>query len=187
MTKKKTIFIFLGASGSGKTTAGIYLNEKLGIPGLVSHTTRPPRVGEKHGYSYYFVSSLDEFEVIEKIEYAEYGGNHYALSKSEVERKLKDYDKVFVITEINGVRQIQSYYKDNPVVDVKVIYFDTTLELMEERMKLRGDSEENIKKRLEKAVKDKELENGKYADFIIPADVSLEELYKKVEEIVKGL
>ena len=180
---KKTMFILLGASGAGKTTGGIYLKEKLGVPECISDTTRKMRDGEIDGYSYYFKNRL-QFFFTRKIEKSNYAGNYYCLSKKEVERKFKENDKVFLIADIHGVEQIKNYYKNNPNVDVVVIYFDTTLEVMEERMRARGDSEENIRKRLDKAIRDKELENGKYADYVLPANITLEEMYRQLESIV---
>ena len=181
---KKTIYIFLGASGSGKTTAGIYVKENLNIPELISHTTRKPREGEIDGYTYYYITR-EEFPLIEKVESSNYSGEDlYCLSKQEAEEKLSKYDKVFIIADIDGVKQIKDYYEDNSQVDVKVVYFDITLDLIEERMRKRGDSDEDIKKRLNKAIESKELENGKYADYVLSHKFSLKELYTAITNIV---
>ena len=180
---RKIMYILVGASGAGKTTGGIYIKEVWKVPEFTSTTTRDQREGELEGYSYYLRNKL-QFYFTRKIEKSNYGGNLYCLSKKEVNRVFSKNDKGFVIADIHGVQQIKDYYKDDPSVEVVVIYFETTLELMEERMRERGDSEENIRKRLSKAIKDKELENGRYADYILSHKFSLEELYTAIANII---
>lgn len=177
--KEKRIFILMGASGVGKTTLGNFLKEQ-GIPELVSHTTREKRSGEIDGETYYFVSK-EEFDQIEKIEFSNYNGNFYCLSKKEVEEKLQKHDKVFVIADINGVKQIKAHYPKQ----VTVIYISASLEEMKQRMKARGDSEEKIQSRIDYALKTKELENGKYADYIIE-NHDLNQAKKELLRIVLG-
>ena len=174
----KRIFILLGPSGAGKTTLGGYLKE-LGIPELVSHTTRPMREGEVDGISYYFVSK-EEFDTLEKDEFSNYGGSFYCLSKKEIENKFKDYDTVFAITDINGVKQLKEKYPE-----IKVIFITIPLEEMEKRMRDRKDTEENIQKRLRNAIENKEHDNIKYADYVIE-NFDLEVSKQKIRDIVFG-
>lgn len=167
----------MGASGSGKTTIGQYLIS-LGIPEIISHTTRKIRKGEKHGVTYYFVTK-EEFDRIEKIEEVTYNGNHYCISKNEIEKKLGNNNKVFVICDVNGMRQLKKFYPK----EVVVIYIYTSFEEMERRMRLRGDSEESIRKRLEYAKETNELDNGKYADFIVRND-DFEKTKEQIKQII---
>lgn len=172
----KLIYLIIGPSGSGKTTLGNFLKEN-GVPELISHTTRKMRKGEIDGETYYYVTK-EEFDKIDKIEVSNYGGNHYCLSRKEVEEKLRKYDKVFAIVDVNGVKQIKKHY-DNVVV----VYIDVTMEEMTERMKQRGDKEENIIKRLKYAIDTKEFSNKKYADIIIRND-SLERAKEALKNVV---
>lgn len=173
----KEIFVLMGASGSGKTTIGNYLKE-VGIPEIVSHTTRQKREGEVEGETYYYVTK-EEFDQIEKVESVKYGNNYYCISKKEIENKFQKHDKLFVICDINGMEQLQKHYPGQ----VCVIYLHTSLEEMERRMRLRGDSEENIKIRLEYAKQTNELENGRFADYIVENN-DLEETKRQVLDIV---
>jgi len=173
--EKKKIFILVGPSGSGKDTLGAYLKEK-GIPELVSHTTRGMRKGEVNGISYHFISK-QEFSGIEKIEYSEYAGNFYCLSKKEVEEKLNKYDKVFAITNIDGMEQVKKQYPN----EVVPIFIDATLKEMKDRMKKRGDSEEEIRKRIDNAIKNKEFLNKGKCKYVIrnkEIKKAKEDLYK---------
>lgn len=157
----KKIFILVGPSGSGKTTLGRYL-ESLGIPELVSHTTREPRKGEIEGKSYYFINK-EEFDKIERVEYSNYSGNFYCLSKKEVENKLSNYEIVFAVTDINGMKQIKKQYPEETVS----IFIEVTMDEMIDRMLERGDNKESIAKRMSNAVLNEELKNGKYCDYIV--------------------
>jgi len=140
---------------------GRYLR-KIGIPELISHTTRQIRVGETEGISYYFVNK-EEFDSIEKIEYSNYAGNYYCLSKKEVEDKLSKYDKVFAITDYHGVEQIKQIYPDITTT----IFIDVTYDDMIKRMKNRGDKKEDIAKRIYNSIMTDEKENKHKCDFIV--------------------
>ena len=159
--KGKQIIVLMGASGSGKTTIGIYLKE-LGIPEIISHTTRPKREGEVDGVTYYYVTK-EEFDKIDRIEEVQYQDHFYCISRNEIENKFKTSDLLFVICDVNGMEQVKANYPDQ----VTVIYLYISMEEMEKRMRDRGDSEENIQKRLAYANATDELENGKFADVMI--------------------
>jgi guanylate kinase/CYTH domain-containing protein len=178
--KDRKIFILMGSSGSGKTTLGNYLKE-IGIPEIVSHTTRKMRKGEIPGVTYYYITK-EEFDKIEKIEWTEYpkgSGNFYCLSKQEVENKLSQYGRVFAITDVNGVMQLKTHYPN----EVEVIYVYTSLEETERRMRARGDKEEKIQERLQHALQSGELLNYPYADYVIENN-DLEESKKRLFQIV---
>lgn len=176
----RNIFVLMGGSGTGKTTLGNYLKE-IGIPEIVSHTTRKMRENEIPGETYYFIDR-EEFDSIEKVEWTEYpkdSGIFYCLSKNEVENKLSHYGSVFAITDQFGMKQLKDQYPN----EVKVIYITIPLSEMEKRMRSRGDSEENIQKRLLQAKETGELNNYNLADFVIE-NIDLEESKKQISEIV---
>lgn len=52
---KPTVIAIVGDSGTGKTHLSNYLKMRLGIPVIVSHTTRPRREDERHGRDYFFI------------------------------------------------------------------------------------------------------------------------------------
>lgn len=175
---RKAIINIVGASGSGKTTIGNFLKSK-GIPELVSHTTRPMREGEKEGNPYYFITK-EEFDKLEKVQQTVYADNYYCVSKKEVENKLKDNKYTYVITAIDGTKQI----KDNCNTNVIVVYVKTDIDTMKKRMKERGDSESDIAKRIKYAIDTKELENEKYADIIIDNTKNLNEATEQLEDFL---
>ena len=55
------MILLAGPSASGKTEIAKILMKDFGIRKVVTHTTRPPRIGEKDGVDYHFVTR-EEFE-----------------------------------------------------------------------------------------------------------------------------
>ncbi len=158
---EKKFFIMVGPSGCGKTTLGNYAKEELGVPEVISHTTRTPREGEIDGVSYYFVAE-DVWQGIEKAEYSHYGGLNYCISKGEVEKRFAESDVIFAITDLNGANQLKELYPQ-----AQLIFVTIPLTEMERRMRARNDSEENIKKRINNAIDTDEHNNSVHADYVI--------------------
>lgn len=180
ITNKKKIYAIYGASASGKTTLGRFL-QSIGVIEMVSDTTRDPRFGEIEGKTYYF-RTKETFDKLEKIEYTEYAGNYYCLSKQEVDTKLSMYDKVFAIVDIEGVRQLKERYGDMVVV----IYIKAPhIADLVIRMYERGDSIENIRKRVDNIFIKDELDYEYVADFVIENN-DLDESKEKLRKIVEG-
>ena len=177
------IFALLGASGTGKTTLGGYLDE-AGIEEIISYTTREPREGESEGDPYYFVDE-DEFEELDKIEEVEYSGNRYAFAEEEFDKKLVENDFVYLIADRNGVEQIQELYGED---NVTVIYLVSTVEELRGRMKERGDDLDKIDERIEHAIKTDEIVgNYDIADYIIRSkDGMIREMVYQIGNIVKS-
>lgn len=183
--KGKKIVNFIGPSGAGKTSLGKELL-KLGYPELVSHTSREIRLhdGEVEGVSYYFTTADKMIEMEQQndfIEYAMYSGNHYGLSKREVENKMSMKDIVFVITNKEGNLHLKNHFGED-IIQTVFVYVEP--EVLKERLKLRGDSENAIKERLENIERTKEMDNYKISDFII-YNKDYEDAKSKLFSIVK--
>lgn len=74
---KPTIIAIVGNSGTGKTHLSRYMGMRLGIPVIVSHTTRPRREGEIHGKDYFFISEHEIPPREEMLTRTQYGGHEY--------------------------------------------------------------------------------------------------------------
>lgn len=135
-----------GASGSGKTTVVREL-EKHGWVEAVSTTTRAPRLGEKNGVAYWFVGE-EEFDALyshgEFLETVEFSGNKYGITKSEIQHKTNEAPCAIVV-DGSGAVQIHENYHGGPLFRV---YLDVRPHVLEARMALRGDTDEEIRKRL---------------------------------------
>src|SRR5512138_3197290 len=85
---RKILFVVSSPSGGGKTTlCRRLLAEVPGIRLSVSHTTRPPREGEKDGREYFFTEEKDFTRLIDEgafMEWAQVFGRHrYGTSRAE--------------------------------------------------------------------------------------------------------
>lgn len=173
----KKILLIIGSSASGKTTLGKFI-QTLGVNELISHTTRDKRQGEQEGITYYYITK-EEFDKIDKLEQTYYAGNYYCLSRQEVERHSEDL--AYCIVDSEGVRQIRDAYGEE---NVTVIYLDVSDYQMRKRMKLRGDSEEDIRKRIEYCYQTQERLIGlEICDYAIP-NVDLESAKEIIEQII---
>ena len=171
------MILLAGPSASGKTEIAKILMKDFGIRKVVTHTTRSPRVGEKDGVDYHFVSRED-FERLSQagqfVETTSFNGNLYGSSKKEVAD-----DKVLIVDPI-GLKTYLSL-RDPRIVS---FYFDTSEETRKQRMISRGDDEKAIASR---------IQNDREAFRDVPSTTfriqnetgSLEELAKKVYSLYR--
>lgn len=152
-TEKTHLVVCVGASGSGKTYAIDDMVAKR--PDLfkkgVSCTTRDARDGEKDGIDYHFVSEerlSDMVENGEMLETNRYGGNTYGLPLSALSAKERDRH-IGVILEPAGVSNLLkwNYLQGQPFI-IDMVFFDLDAKQLAENMRKRGDSEEQIAKRI---------------------------------------
>jgi guanylate kinase len=147
------LFVISAPSGAGKTT--MLKRVMADTPGLVfsiSHTTRAPRSGERHGVDYYFVSR-DEFAgMIEResfLEYAEVHGNFYGTSTDAIAVQLKNGLDVILDIDVQGAAILRR--KGWPEA-THIFISPPNLDELEKRLRGRGtESEETIRLRLKNA------------------------------------
>lgn len=177
----KKIIVLVGASGSGKTTLAKYLEEKHGIPKLVTTTTRQPREGEAYGIDYHF-TTVTQFQTLEKVEYNIYNNNFYGLTKREVDDKLMAHDVVCVVLEVNGLKALKKFYPN----EVLSVCLEVSLDDMYQRMKQRGDSLEAIAERITSAILNGEFDYKEHCDFAIPT-TTLEATKQELDRILSSI
>lgn len=156
--QKKVTIIIVGGSGSGKSTLESNLVKMAPeqFHKVLSVTTRAMRDGEAEGVTYNYVTK-EEFKQIPMVESVEFGGNFYGIPEREFQT---DKDTICVV-EPHGAQQIIEYI-DNPYL---LIYMGPP---NAEMMRLRGDSEEMIQKRLEADdIEQRFNESGLKADKVI--------------------
>ena len=175
----QTIYLLVGSSGSGKSTLGRYIKQ-MGIPELISTTTRPPRKGEVEGENYYFVTP-EEFTRIPMVEFTPYDSNGYVYgtSQAEIDRVSSFSDTCFAIVDREGVKQYRERF--GPIV--KVIYIYAPPLELKERMIKRGDPIAKVRQRIRHAIASGESDNIKLADYCI-INKDLESAVKQLEAIV---
>ena len=162
----------VGYTASGKTTI---LNEleKLGIPRIVTMTTRPMRPGEVDGKTYYYRSE-EEFK---KLMY--YGffaeTTSYNVANGETwyygTPKEKLYGDGAIILNPDGLKTLKDKY------DMLVFYLDVPEHVLLKRLEERGDNPDEARRRL--AADKEDFKNIRdYCDWVIadywssPADIA---------------
>ena len=166
----------IGKSGSGKTTIEDTLIKEYGFKRAISHTSREKRVNDVEGVNYYFVSKAEMerlWETGELVERVDYLDNIYGFVESECKP-----DRVVAVLP-DGLKQLNRR-KD---LNIFSVYLDVSYDVRKERMSGRGDSDENVEKRLRN---DDEVFAGveSMVDLVINNDdKTIEEI---VDEILKS-
>jgi guanylate kinase len=174
------VVVLIGPGGVGKGTVArrlLDLDNQLWLSR--SWTTRDPRPTES-GHEYFFVTR-DVFEdAISRdyfYEWAEFHGNLYG---TPCPQPPEGHDVLLEI-EVEGARQVRERDAD------AVIFLLTapTMELLENRLRGRGDQEEHIARRLE-STRHEVAEGRELADFEVVND-DIERASHEILSILEGL
>ncbi|MBR6630551.1 MAG: guanylate kinase [Alistipes sp.] len=166
------LVIFSAPSGSGKTTIVRELLQRFPqFEFSISATSRQPRGKEQHGIDYYFLST-DEFrQRVERDEFVEweevYAGTCYGTLKSEVERIWAKGNVIVFDVDVMGGINLKRLFGDDAC---SIFIMPPSVEELERRLRGRGtDSEEVIQKRIGKA--EFELSKSPEFDYTVVNDV----------------
>lgn len=148
------VVVLSGPSGSGKTTVVERLihDSPVKLVKCVSATTRPARIGERPGDSYYFLTPQDfaaRKAAGDFLETAEVfgAGYWYGTLKSELDRARRDGGWAFLEIDVQGALRVMEEYPQA----ITIFLEPPSIEACEQRLRSRGtDSEETIQRRLKK-------------------------------------
>jgi guanylate kinase len=106
------VFVITGPSGVGKGTLIRGLMERLAKLELsVSATTRAPRLGERDGVDYHFLTRAEFDRRVaagEFVEHADYAGRSYGTLRSELDDRVRAGVPVVLEIEVQGARQVRA-------------------------------------------------------------------------------
>ncbi len=135
------MIVLVGASASGKTELAKLLYQNYKYHKCVTTTTRLPRIGEKDGVDYHFLTD-EQFKDLESknafIEVSIYNDQLYGIQKKDI-----DIHGV-VIVEPNGANSLVNQIKK----DAFVIYVEVSEKTRMMRMLQRGDHMEKVQDRI---------------------------------------
>lgn len=182
MRHEGILIVVSGFAGAGKGTLMKKLVQEYDNYALsISATTRMPRPGEEDGREYFFLSREAFEEKIAKgalVEYACYCDNYYGTPKDYVEKKLAEGRNVILEIEIQGALKIKKQY---PEALLLFVMPPSAQELKRRLIKRGTETEEVIKKRMERAAK--EAEGIEEYDYIVIND-DLNMCVKELHEII---
>lgn len=145
------LFVMTGASGVGKGTIRGRLLEYHRMYYSISMTTRPPRLGERNGIDYYFVSRVEfESKIVQQgfLEWAQYVDDYYGTPREPVEQALDKGQDVLLEIEVQGALQVKQAMPEATLVFI----VPPSLSELRRRLLVRGtDSLGKVNKRLRRA------------------------------------
>jgi guanylate kinase len=145
------LFVMTGASGVGKGTIRGRLLEYHRMYYSISMTTRPPRLGERNGIDYYFVSRAEfESKIVQQgfLEWAQYVDDYYGTPREPVEQALDKGQDVLLEIEVQGALQVKQAMPEATLVFI----VPPSLSELRRRLLVRGtDSLGKVNKRLRRA------------------------------------
>ncbi|MGE4596380.1 MAG: guanylate kinase [Methylophilaceae bacterium] len=166
---KGNLFIITAASGAGKSSLiKSLINDYSHLMVSVSHTTRPPRSGEKDGVDYFFVDEVEFHEMVRSgdfLEHAEAHGAFYGTSKSAVLAVMEKGQDLILEIDYQGAFSVREIFEEA----ISIFILPPSMRALEDRLNSRGkDSKSNIKKRL--AVAKHEMSHLDKFDYVIIND-----------------
>ena len=184
MKNLKKLIIITGPSGVGKgTVVKELLDRNKDIWLSISATTRNPRIGEKDGENYYFISDEKFKDMIDKkefLEWAQFAGNYYGTPLSTVNEKIEKGFIVLLEIEVEGAKQIKEKFPEA----LSIFLLPPSKAELEKRIRNRGtEKKEAIDRRLSRA--DYEIASSDEFDFVL-TNHDVDETVKGVFKIIKS-
>ncbi|HEY5573336.1 MAG TPA: guanylate kinase [Anaerolineales bacterium] len=160
------IIVISGPSGVGKDTVIQHMKARdLPFHFVITATTRPPRADEEHGLDYFFVSSDEFAEMIERGELLEYAivyNDYKGIPKEQVRQALESGRDVVMRVDVQGAATIRGKTKD------AVLIFLTSQneeELVHRLMARKTETREGLKLRI--ATARQELKRIHEFDYVV--------------------
>ncbi|HEV7958570.1 MAG TPA: guanylate kinase [Acidimicrobiales bacterium] len=180
MSAEPLLVVLIGPGGVGKGTLARRLVDADPALWLSrSWTTRERRPSE-HGDEYFYVDRSTFEKAIESQQFLEWAEFHGHLYGTPLPDAPKGADVLLEI-EVQGAEQVLKIHPDAVVL----LILPPSLELLEERLRARGDDDEHVAARLESAPA--ELERGhQLASYVIVND-DLERASREIVSILEEL
>lgn len=164
-----TLYIISAPSGGGKTSlVRALLDTMSGIEVSVSYTTRQPRLGDREGVDYFFVSEEAFFDKRQQGDFLETAlvfQYYYGTSISWVEKKLAQGIDIILEIDWQGARAVREAMPGT----VSIFIVPPSIEELSKRLRGRGqDDTAVINHRMEKACA--ECEHFDEYDYLVVND-----------------
>lgn len=179
LNRRGLMLVLSSPSGAGKTTISRAMLERdAEIDLSISHTTRPPRVGEQDGKDYHFCAAEDFQQKVASEEFLEHAfvfGNYYGTAKAPVMKSLEQGKDVLFDIDWQGTQQLAQKARDDLV---SVFILPPSWDALAQRLKGRAqDPAEVIQARMEKA--SSEMSHWAEYDYVVVN----EDLDKTIDQV----
>ncbi len=134
----KNIYLFVGRSGSGKTTITDALWKRFGWKPLWSYTDRPRRTPNEQYHEFLTTAEFDKLEGI--MGYTEFDNHRYCATSAQLDRS-----DMYVIDPAGVVFLKEHYHGSRKIVTIGI---GVSRENLARRMSARGESSVNIEARM---------------------------------------
>lgn len=176
-------FVLSAPSGTGKTSIRrIFLERYPEVQFSVSYTTRTSRPGEVDGKDYFFVTEAEFRERIDRGEFAEWEenfGRYYGTSGKMMDSFLDQGRDMLLDIEMRGAKTLKKNYSGG----IYVFVLPPTMAELKARLQKRGESDAEIRKRLNKVRE--EIGEAYGYDYVIFND-SLEKAVESLQAIYQA-
>lgn len=175
------LFVISAPSGAGKTTISSRLQEGGLLRVSVSHTTRPPRAGEKDGGEYFFVGREEFLRMRDEgafLEWAEVFGHYYGTGAEWVRGRLAERADILLEIDVQGARQVRRAMPEAVLIFIR----PPSADALAARLKSRGkDAPEVVARRLKAAAA--EMARANEFDHVIIND-DLERAIAEIRAVI---
>jgi len=183
--RQPLLVVISGPSGVGKDSVLQRMKERqLPFHFVVTATTRPARAGEEHGRDYFFVSTDEFAEMIEKdelLEYAHVYNDYKGIPKQQVREALATGQDVIMRLDVQGAAKIRKLTNGGAAT----IFLITASEAeLEQRLRARKtETPEGLNLRI--ATARKELERmGEFDYCVVNHDMTLDDTVDQIIAII---
>ncbi len=159
--------------------------KKCGLPFhfVVTATTRPIRAYEQHGVDYFFYSTAEFDEMIERDELLEYAlvyNDYKGIPKAQVHAALASGKDVVMRLDVQGAATVKSLYPDAMSIFLTT---DTEEELVKRLQDRKTESKDQLKVRIATA-REELLRVGEFDYVVINRDEQLDETVAAIQAII---
>lgn len=118
------VFLFIGESGSGKSTIVNMLNERQPyiFNVIKSYTTREKR--DENDNDHIFIKNKNELKDETVVAETEIEGNYYASTESQFS---KDELNLYIV-DAKGVEDVKKFFKDEYVIVIQLVRNDIVID-----------------------------------------------------------
>lgn len=174
--------VFVAPSGAGKTTVmERLLADDPNFVRSISATTRAARTGEVDAVDYYFRDRVSFDQLVHgggMLEHASVFGKSYGTPRAPIEAALSEGCDVAMVLDWQGHQAMQ---RELPGDVVGIYLMVPSRDILERRLRVRGDSEVDIQARMAHAASE-EAHHVEFEDVITNDD--LEDTLNAIRDIV---